>query len=106
MTDDDRLTPEERLVLLEEARHSLEFSVRAIPLEPLNLNVFSLNLRQPGVTFVTLTINQKLRGCVGALEAYQPLVEDVREHAIAAALNDFLSRCNARSDTGGLGVFV
>ena len=26
--------------------------------------------------------------CIGALEAYQPLAEDVREHAIAAALED------------------
>ena len=30
-----------------------------------------------------------LRGCIGALEAYQPLAEDVREHAVAAALNDY-----------------
>jgi len=30
-----------------------------------------------------------LRGCVGALEPYQPLAEDVREHTVAAALEDF-----------------
>jgi AmmeMemoRadiSam system protein A len=35
-----------------------------------------------------LTIHGELRGCIGALEAYQPLSEDVREHAIAAALKD------------------
>jgi AmmeMemoRadiSam system protein A len=35
-----------------------------------------------------LTIDGQLRGCIGALEAYQPLVEDVREHAVAAALED------------------
>ncbi|MBI3739281.1 MAG: AmmeMemoRadiSam system protein A, partial [Chloroflexi bacterium] len=28
------------------------------------------------------------RGCIGALEPYQPLAQDVREHAIAAALED------------------
>ena len=37
---------------------------------------------------MTLTIHDNLRGCIGALEAYQPLAEDVREHAIAAALGD------------------
>jgi hypothetical protein len=29
-----------------------------------------------------------LRGCIGTLEARQPLAQDVQEHAIAAALND------------------
>jgi AmmeMemoRadiSam system protein A len=30
----------------------------------------------------------QLRGCIGALEPYQPLAQDVREHAVAAALED------------------
>ena len=30
-----------------------------------------------------------MRGCIGALEPYQPLAEDVREHAVAAALDDY-----------------
>jgi AmmeMemoRadiSam system protein A len=30
----------------------------------------------------------ELRGCIGALEPYQPLADDVHEHAIAAALQD------------------
>ena len=89
MSDEDRLTPEERLLLLEQARRSLELGVCAVPLEPLRLEDFPLRLRQHGVTFVTLTIDGKLRGCVGALEAYQPLVEDVREHALAAAFEDY-----------------
>jgi AmmeMemoRadiSam system protein A len=89
VSDEDRLTPEEHSLLLAQARLSIESGVRTIPLEPLRLEDFPPRLRQPGVTFVTLTIDGKLRGCVGALEAYQPLVEDVREHALAAALEDF-----------------
>ena len=89
MSDVDRLTLEERTLLLKEARYSLESGVRATPLEPLCLEDYPPRLRQFGVTFVTLTIDNKLRGCVGALEAYQPLVEDVREHALAAAFEDF-----------------
>ena len=38
---------------------------------------------------VTLTIDGDLRGCIGALEAYQPLLDDVMEHAAAAALQDY-----------------
>jgi len=45
-------------------------------------------LRENGASFVTLTIHDNLRGCIGALEAHQPLAEDVREHAIASALED------------------
>jgi AmmeMemoRadiSam system protein A len=33
-------------------------------------------------------VSGQLRGCIGALEPYQPLAEDVREHAVAAALED------------------
>ena len=31
----------------------------------------------------------KLRGCIGALEAYQPLILDVQFHAAAAAQEDY-----------------
>jgi hypothetical protein len=55
----------------------------------LDLFLYPERLRAFGVTFVTLTRKGNLRGCIGALEAYQPLAEDVREHAIAAALSDY-----------------
>ncbi len=45
-------------------------------------------LAQPGATFVTLTIAGQLRGCMGSLEAYRPLGEDVRANAVAAAFAD------------------
>ena len=39
--------------------------------------------------FVSLHKGEELRGCIGTLEAYQPLALDVQEHAIAAALEDY-----------------
>ena len=45
-------------------------------------------LGQPGATFVTLTQGGELRGCIGSLEAWRPLQEDVIANAIAAALRD------------------
>jgi AmmeMemoRadiSam system protein A len=89
MATDDRLTINERSLLLEQARFSVESGAYNHPLKPIHLDDFPQKLRELGVTFVTLTLDQKLRGCVGALEAYQPLVEDVREHALAAAIKDF-----------------
>lgn len=45
-------------------------------------------LRQPGASFVTLTQNGQLRGCIGSLEAWRPLAEDVSENAVNAAFRD------------------
>ena len=45
-------------------------------------------LAEPGATFVTLTQNGELRGCIGTLEAHRPLGVDVRENAVAAAFRD------------------
>ena len=45
-------------------------------------------LHQPGATFVTLTQQGDLRGCIGSLEAWRPLLTDVQENACAAAFRD------------------
>ncbi|PKO88388.1 MAG: AmmeMemoRadiSam system protein A [Betaproteobacteria bacterium HGW-Betaproteobacteria-12] len=44
--------------------------------------------QRPGASFVTLTQHGDLRGCIGSLEAYRPLAEDVRANACAAAFRD------------------
>jgi len=84
----DKLSSEEQQTLLRLAREALENRVRGEKLPPLNETALSSQLREKGASFVTLTIGGRLRGCIGALEAYQPLVEDVRAHAVAAALED------------------
>ncbi len=45
-------------------------------------------LERPGATFVTLTRDGELRGCIGSLEPRRPLGRDVHENAIAAAFRD------------------
>lgn len=45
-------------------------------------------LHEPGATFVTLTQDGRLRGCIGSLEAWRPLDEDVRANAKSAAFRD------------------
>lgn len=45
-------------------------------------------LEQPGATFVTLTLHDQLRGCIGSLEARRSLLEDVRANAVASAFRD------------------
>lgn len=43
---------------------------------------------QAGASFVTLHRHGELRGCIGSLEAHQPLLEDVAHNAFAAAFSD------------------
>lgn len=45
-------------------------------------------LQEKGASFVTLTQDQKLRGCIGTLEAHRPLLLDVHSNARAAAFQD------------------
>ena len=85
----DPLSLDERNLLLQQARQALEAGVRRQPLPPLDQSTLSPRLREPGASFVTLTKHGQLRGCIGALEPYQPLIDDVREHAVAAALEDY-----------------
>ena len=45
-------------------------------------------LHQAGATFVTLTKDGALRGCIGSLQAARPLGVDVAENALGAAFRD------------------
>lgn len=89
MPTEEPLTQEEKDILLRLAREAIERAVRGQERKPLDLASLPPRLREPGASFVTLTMAGNLRGCIGALEPYQPLAEDVCEHAVAAALQDF-----------------
>ncbi len=85
----DVLSPDEKRTLLYLAREALECSVRNVELPAPDGTKLTPILLAEGASFVTLTIRGQLRGCIGALQPYQALYEDVREHAIAAALQDY-----------------
>ncbi len=45
-------------------------------------------VNEPGACFVTLTQQGSLRGCIGSLMPYRPLINDVKENAVSAAVRD------------------
>lgn len=63
---------------------ALTEGVRRLP----SLSAVDATLHEPAATFVTLEREGRLLGCVGTLEAHQPLAVDVAEHALAAAFDD------------------
>jgi AmmeMemoRadiSam system protein A len=80
------LTEAQKRSLLQIARRSLEESVRGKPL-PIS-DVGDPVLNSPGAAFVTLKKAGQLRGCIGMMEAVQPLCLIVSKMARAAALED------------------
>jgi len=88
MTPSIPLTPQER-------RHLLDAGIRSVrdilvhertwTPEP---GEFPGALRRSAATFVTLEQDERLLGCIGALEPIRPLVVDVAHNAAAAAFAD------------------
>ena len=83
------LSPDDRKRLLELAREAMTDAVTGKRKKDIDISSISDPLRQIGASFVTLTIEGELRGCIGTLEAYQPLYRDVQDHAIQSALEDY-----------------
>jgi uncharacterized protein len=83
------LTEAEREQLLALARQCVTLAAAGQPLPMLPLADYPPAFQQTGASFVTLTKNGRLRGCIGTLTAYQPFVQDVCEHAAAAATEDY-----------------
>jgi AmmeMemoRadiSam system protein A len=86
----EKLTLDEKKVLLAVAREAIVSATQNQKLPEIDLDRYSLILKENGASFVTLHTKSsgKLRGCIGSLEAYQPLIKDVQVHAVAAALED------------------
>jgi len=72
-------------VLLRVARGAIAARLRH---EPASMIEDADWLRAPGASFVTLTQAGALRGCIGSLEAWRALGDDVRSNAVSAAIRD------------------
>ncbi len=82
------LTPSQRDVVLATAHASIRHGLdRGSPLE-IDIEEYEPALRAERACFVTLNRNGNLRGCIGHLEAIQPLILDVTENAFSAAFRD------------------
>jgi len=82
------LTPAHRRLLLRLARDAIAHGLRTGRPPAVDPDRFDEPLRARRATFVTLEKEGRLRGCIGHLEAIQPLVMDVAENAFNAAFRD------------------
>jgi AmmeMemoRadiSam system protein A len=82
------LSTEEKTYLLNLARDAVDHAARGRALPAIDMDGVPGDLRHEGASFVTLNKHGRLRGCIGSLEARHPLVLDVQQNALGAALRD------------------
>jgi AmmeMemoRadiSam system protein A len=80
------LTKEEKRALLDFARSSIKSVLKGQELPLFNSHSEMLD-RKSGV-FVTLKIDENLRGCIGYIESIFPLFQATQEAAVKAAMED------------------
>jgi len=79
----------ERRALLRLARQSLQAAARGQPPPAVDAAALPPRLLQPGACFVTLTVHDGLRGCIGGLEPQAALYLEVQQRAAQAARHDY-----------------
>ena len=89
MTDKNQLTAEEGEYLLSVARQTIEEALFHRTGEPTEGGSgFSSKFSERRGTFVTLTMDGQLRGCIGHIIPQESLIEGVKINAINAAFRD------------------
>ena len=79
------ITKKEQEFLLKSARNViLSYPNTACP----DINSLTNALKQKKGVFVTLTLNGRLRGCIGTIQPITPLYEAVVQNAVGAAYSD------------------
>jgi len=81
-----KLTNEEKRALLKIARSSIQSALDQKPFPKREFKSEALD--KPSGVFVTLHIGEDLRGCIGYVEPFYPLVQATQEAAVKAATED------------------
>jgi AmmeMemoRadiSam system protein A len=82
------LNEDQKKQLLALASRAIEHGLQTGRRLPVAAENYSGELVTDRASFVTLERHGQLRGCMGVLEAYRPLAQDVAENAFLAAFRD------------------
>jgi AmmeMemoRadiSam system protein A len=98
MDEPDRHTPEQKAALLKLARDTIASRLKVTPPPG---DTSDAELKEKRGAFVTLRKRGTLRGCIGEIEATEPLWDVVRKMAIQSAFHDprFQTLSEAELDT-------
>ncbi len=79
---------DDKKLLLKQAKTSIQYGLEHCSCVNINNIEFPKSISKIQACFVTLHINNNLRGCIGSLNASQPLIINVNNNAYAAAIED------------------
>lgn len=82
------LTAEHRSILLQVALRSIQYALDQRTSFKVKPGDYPEMLQTLRAAFVTLHVDKCLRGCIGTLDAYAPLVETVAKYAFSSAFHD------------------
>lgn len=88
MSLNHKYSQQNRQILLQLAKSSIAYGLENKAVLPVDLGTYTHELIELRASFVTLKIQDQLRGCIGMLKAVRPLVQDIAENAYAAAFKD------------------
>jgi len=87
-----RPTPAQQRLLLGVAAQAIRYGLTHQDIMPVSLDDYADGedalLLETRATFVTLKIDEQLRGCIGTLNPLRPLIKDVAYNASQAAFHD------------------
>ena len=87
-TEDQQLLQRHGGALLAAAVQAIDFGLKHGRAAKISVDDVPQELQQHRATFVTLTLENRLRGCVGTLSPRRPLIEDAAANGYAAAFHD------------------
>jgi hypothetical protein len=99
-------SPENHHTLISIASASIDHGLSERTALPVLPQDYPELLQQPRASFVTLRIGQTLRGCMGSLEATEPLVVNVAKNAYSAAFRDPRFAPLAREEFPRIGIHL
>lgn len=86
--DDRAMLQKEGARIFRAAAQSVGYAIKNGKAPKVDISTFPAVLQEERATFITINKNGQLRGCIGTIQAHQPLIADVVENAYKAAMKD------------------
>jgi AmmeMemoRadiSam system protein A len=81
-------SPAQKTLLLDMAKKSISYGLQHGKPLPIDIRQYEKPLQCIRAVFVTLEKQKQLRGCIGTLQAHEPLIEAIVHYAFEAAFHD------------------
>jgi len=100
------LTQKDKKDLLHIARETLENYIKTGKRPTIDTSNFSPTIKQNCGAFVTLKINENLRGCIGRFNPEEPLYKIIQEMTISSATQDYRFKAVSKSELNDINIEI